>query len=745
MIDKLKENWIRLALGTLVLAVFLCHATGVWRLRFVDQMENLAYDTHLKLTMPRTLDDSVVIVDIDEVSLRAEGRWPWPRNKLARLVETLFEDYDIRLLGFDIVFAEPDESSGLKVLEGLAAEKLKGDQAYLDSLAEVRPTLDYDAIFSETIGRYPVVLGYYFNIDSGEGFDTPRSGALPDPTLVKSVFQGKKVQFLEASGYGGNLPRLTTQAIGAGHFSQQPDPDGVVRRVPMLVRFEDNYYSSLSLEVVRHALGGAEVLPHFEKPLFDTRGYPGLEWLTVGQARIPVDRHVKTLVPFRGRQGSFHYVPATQVLHGTADKGVLQGKIVLVGTSAPGLLDLRATPMEEAYPGVEVHANLIAGILNDNVLQFPEYTLGAEVILLLVVGIGMIVAGALLSPLVTTVFTIGGIVAYIGFNHLVWTNGVVLPVASGVMMVLTMFLLHMSYGYFVETRGKRQLTGLFGQYVPPELVDEMARAPTAYSLEAENRELTVLFSDVRGFTTISEGLPPKDLAELMNQFLTPMTEIIHTRRGTIDKYMGDAIMAFWGAPLPDPDHARHALEAGMQMIERLEQVNVEFARRGWPEVRIGVGINTGTMSVGNMGSEFRMAYTVMGDSVNLGSRLEGLTKNYGVGIICSETTTAAVPEYAYRELDRVRVKGKAKPVAIYEPLCLREELDAAWKKELKLYHEAIRLYRTQQWDMAELNLVNLMKTSRSPDLYRVYIDRIQHFRAMPPAPDWDGVFEHKTK
>ena len=332
-----------------------------------------------------------------------------------------------------------------------------------------------------------------------------------------------------------------------------------------------------------------------------------------------------------------------------------------------------------------------------------------------------------------------------GSNHVVWTHGVVLPLASGILMVLVMFLLHMSYGYFVETRGKRQITGLFGQYVPPELVDEMAKAPTQYSLEAESRELTVLFSDVRGFTTISEGLAPRDLADLMNQFLTPMTEVIHRNRGTIDKYMGDAIMAFWGAPLPDGEHARHAIEAGMAMMARLEDVNRAFAERGWPEVRIGVGINTGLMSVGNMGSEFRMAYTVLGDAVNLGSRLEGLTKNYGVGIICSETTMEAVPEYAYRELDRVRVKGKAKPVAIYEPLCRREDLDAQWKKELKLYAETMRMYRAQQWDMAELNFVNLQRSSRSPALYRVYVERIQHFRQDTPPADWDGVFEHKTK
>jgi len=745
VLAKLKNNWGRLLASGVLLLVFLLHAADVLRLGFIDQMENLAYDLHLRWTVPGGRDGSVVIVDIDEVSLTAEGRWPWPRDKLAKLVERLFEDYEIAILGFDIVFAEPDESSGLGILENLANGELKDNQDFVNRLHVIRPQLDYDGIFAETVQKYPVVLGYYFNVGDSS-LQTPRTGALPEPLFDKSTFQGKSIQYLTANGYGGNLKSLQGSALGAGHFSQVPDRDGVVRRVPMLVRFEDQFYGSLSLELVRRRLGVERVVPRFEQPLFNTRGYPGLEWLQVGDVAIPVDRTVKTLVPYRGGRGSFPYVPAAQVLHGTADKAVLKDKIVLLGTSAPGLLDLRATPMEEAYPGVEVHANLIAGMLEGTVKEYPEYTLGAEVILLLLAGIGMMFAGALLSPLNTTLFTVAGIMAYLGFNHYVWAAGnVVLPVASGVMMALAMFLLHMSYGYFVETRGKRQLTGLFGQYVPPELVDEMARAPDRYSLEADSREMTVLFSDVRGFTTISEGLAPRDLADLMNLFLTPMTEVIHTQRGTIDKYMGDAIMAFWGAPLADPDHARHALGAAMLMISRLDEVNASFRERGWPEVHIGVGLNTGTMNVGNMGSEFRMAYTVLGDAVNLGSRLEGLTKNYGVDIIVSETTRDAVPDYAYRELDRVRVKGKTRPIAIFEPLCKVEELDAQWKKELKLFHDTLRLYRSQQWDMAELNFVNLERMSRGPKLYRMYAERVAHFRREPPPADWDGVFDHKTK
>jgi adenylate cyclase len=745
LLARLKANWVRMVMSTVVLVVFLAHATSALRIEFIDQMENLAYDRHLELTMPGTLDDSVVIVDIDEISLTAEGRWPWPRDKLARLVERLFDDYQVALVGFDIVFAEPDESSGLKILERLAQNELSDDAQFKSRLDVIRPQLDYDGIFAETIQKYPVVLGYYFNI-GGSDVTAPRTGALPEPLFDASLFRGKNIQFLTANGYGGNIQALQRSALGAGHFSQQPDRDGVVRRVPMLVRFEDKFYGSLSLEVVRRHLGVDDVVPRFEQPLFDTRGYPGLEWLTIGSVAVPVDRNIKTLVPYRGGKGSFPYVPATQVLHGVADKSVLQGRIVLLGTSAPGLLDLRATPMEEAYPGVEVHANLIAGLLAGETLQFPEYTLGAEVIMLLVTGIGMMLAGSLLSPLNTTLFTLTGVVLYLAFNHFVWSaGGIVLPVASGVLMVLAMFVLHMSYGYFVETRGKRQITGLFGQYVPPELVEEMARAPAQYSLEAESREMTVLFSDVRGFTTLSEGLSPRELAELMNLFLTPMTEVIHHARGTIDKYMGDAIMAFWGAPLTDPEHARHAMAAAVGMLDSLEKLNTNFRERGWPEVHIGIGLNTGMMNVGNMGSEFRMAYTVLGDAVNLGSRLESLTKTYGVDMIVSESTREAVPEYAYRELDRVRVKGKTKPIAIYEPLCRIDQLDAQWKKELKLLHDTMRLYRTQQWDMAELNFVNLQRGSRSPALYEMYAQRVAEFRLAPPPPDWDGVYDHKSK
>jgi adenylate cyclase len=303
----------------------------------------------------------------------------------------------------------------------------------------------------------------------------------------------------------------------------------------------------------------------------------------------------------------------------------------------------------------------------------------------------------------------------------------------------------MSWGYFVESRTKRQFTDLFGQYVPPELVDEMARNPESYSMEGRNAELSVLFADIRNFTALSEGLDPKALARLMNDYLGAMTDVIRSYRGTLDKYIGDAIMAFWGAPVQDVDHARHAVLTAIRMQERLRARAEEFRAQGWPELQIGIGINTGVMTVGDMGSPVRKAYTVMGDAVNLASRLEGITKEYGVGIVVGERTCEQAPDITFRELDRVRVKGKDEPVAIYEPLGLSDELAPEDLDDLRLWKRALQLFRARDWEQSELQLYNLQK--RSPDcrLYGVYIERIAALRSNPPGEDWDGVTIFQTK
>ena len=524
LLRRVFEGRVRIALGLVVLLIFIAHAANWLRLGVIDRVENLLYDQRLVLTMPGTVDSRIVIVDIDEKSLTAEGRWPWGRDKLSSLVHRLFDQYKVGLLGFDIVFAEPDSSSGLKVLEQLANAELRGDSGFQRTLDTLRPRLNYDQQFADSLTGLPVVMGYYFNFSSDPA-GAAKIGSLPPPTFVKGTFIGKSINFRRADGFGANLPVLQAQARSGGHFNPQPDPDGIVRRVPMLIEYDGAYYGSLSLEMARHALGQAkEIEPRYGKPSFGGRGYSGLEWLQMGNAAVPVDRYVQALVPYRGRRNSFAYVSATDVLQGKIDPQLMKGAVVLVGTTAPGLLDLRATPVGEAYPGVEVHANLIAGILDGTIKQLPEYTIGAEVLMLALFGLAFAVVAPMLTPLGASALMASMLVAYLGINLLAWSAAsFVLPLASGLLMLATMFVLNMSYGYFVETRGKRQITGLFGQYIPPELVDEMARDPAAYSLDAESRELTVLFSDVRGFTTISEGLNPKELSSLMNLFLTPMT------------------------------------------------------------------------------------------------------------------------------------------------------------------------------------------------------------------------------
>ncbi|HUW49619.1 MAG TPA: adenylate/guanylate cyclase domain-containing protein [Sulfuricella sp.] len=732
----LKKHVIPIAIGLAVLLVFLLHAATVIEIPFVRHIEAISYDMRLRLTMPRTVDRRIVIVDIDEKSLAEEGRWPWGRDKLGAMLDQLYDRYHVAVVGFDVVFAERDESSGLEALERLGQKELKNLPQFQASLERLRPRLDHDRIFAQKLAGRPVVLGYYFTSNQDRV-----SGLLPAPAFPAGTFKGSQIAFVSATGYGANLPEFQKAAHGAGHFNPLMDFDGVARRVPMLMEYRGAYYESLSLAVVRTLLGIPSV-----QAVFGDDNRDALEWLRVGKINIPVDENVSALIPYRGQQGSFRYISAADVLHGRASAKDLEGAIVLVGTTAPGLMDMRSTPVGAVYPGVEVHANLIAGMLDHNIKQKPAFIMGAEIVEMLLLGLLLAFALPLLSPIRASFTAVAVLLLVIGVNLALWQYAnTVMPLAATLLMISMLFMLSMSYGFFVESRAKRQITGLFGQYVPPELVDEMSENPGNFSMEGESREMTVLFSDVRGFTTISEGLNPKELSLLMNEYMTPMTRIIHKHRGTIDKYIGDAIMAFWGAPIKDPAHARNAMLAAMEMQQAMISLREQFKARGWPEIRIGVGLNTGTMSVGNMGSEFRMAYTVMGDAVNLGSRLEGLTKIYGVGIIAGETTQKLLPDMVFRELDQVRVKGKGEPVAIYEPIGLAGQADKAVLDELELWKQAIRLYRSQKWDLAEMQLLNLQKMSPQSLLYPLYLERIAYFRANPPEENWDGVFVFHTK
>jgi len=741
-----KQHLVRVVLGLVILAVFLGHATTAYDIPLITRLDHIIYDFRLRWTMPETVDPRIVILDIDEKSLATPelGHWPWSRDKVAAIVDKLFDKYGIIALGFDVVWAEADTSSGLPVLERLASGDLKGDADYQAALAALRPSLDYDARLAQTIKGRPVVLGYYFTSVK----DASKTGVIPPPVLPAGTFAGRPIQFTTWAGYGGNLPGIQSAAAGAGHFNSFTDEDGIVRRVPMLAEFDRAYYEPLSLALYRMLLHFPEVEPGYPPPQPFNRYYTGLEWLEVGKRQIPVDKNATALIPYRGYQHSFPYISLADVYMDRVKPDELRGRIALVGSSAPGLVDLRATPVGRAYPGVEIHANLIAGMLDGNIKGRPAYVLGFEVTLLVIGGLLLAFLLPFLSPLRATLTTAATLAVYAGLNIVAWMWHKALldvPLASSLLVVLAMFALNMSYGYFVESRSKRQFTELFGQYVPPELVDQMARDPGRYTMEGKSEVLTVLFSDIRGFTSIAEGLNPRELSQLLNEYLTAMSNVIGEHRGTLDKYIGDAIMAFWGAPVAEPDHPTRAVTAAMAMQAQLGPLNTTFQARGWPQLAIGVGINTGPMSVGDMGSKLRKAYTVLGDAVNLASRLEGLTKRYGTGIIVGEATRKAVNGIVFRELDRVRVKGKDEPVAIYEPIGAEGAIGKVKQEELRLWLQALKAYRSQDWDQADVAIFNLRRLHPNAPLYALYAERIAQHRARPPERSWDGVttFEEK--
>lgn len=730
------KRLLRVLVSLVIVTMLILHSAGIVRLGMLDRLEAWSYDARLLMTLPHEIDPRVVIIDIDEASLKQIGRWPWGRDRMAQLTESLFSRYHVAAVGFDVVFAESDTSSGLAALTQLANTKFKNDNEFNKILTHLHATLDYDARFAQALGLGPVVLGYYF---------TPYAQTLGKlPLAVFPAHQSLNWQLPQAQGYGANLASLQQAATGAGYFNMTADFDGVTRRMPMLTTFQGADYQSFSLACLQAAMGTQLQVKSIIEPPFNTQHFA----LAADDLLIPVDNLGAALVPYRAYPG-YVYLSAADVMAGRAPANLLENAIALVGTTAPGLLDLRVTPVAKNYPGVEIHANLITGILDGTLRSQPAYAHGLEMVLLTVLGAMLAWVLPKLSPLRGALLSLSLATLYLAAVAWAWQQNSVLNVAPVLVLILGLMILNMAWGYFAESLAKRQITGLFGQYVPPELVDEMSHDPSKFNMRSESKDLSILFSDVRGFTTISEGLTPQQLSDLLNAFLSSMTAVIHAHHGTIDKYMGDCIMAFWGAPLENPNHARDAVLAGLAMQAELVKLNQTFVERGWPQLHVGVGVNTGRVSVGNMGSQFRMAYTVMGDAVNLSSRLEGITKQYDVPMVVGSATCAALPEMVFVELDWVRVKGKLKPVTIYQPLGLGTDIPPDLLALAHDFAPALADYRAQRWDAAQAKLaamtVRAQAIHASVGLYQIYIERIAYFRTHPPAADWDGVWVFESK
>lgn len=741
----LSNKWLktyRIFACAAVTAVFILHTIGFLPISTMQRMENILYDLRLRMTVVNTIDPRIVIVDINEESLAQEGRWPWSRDKMAYLVDMLFEYYGIKLLGFDVVFAEPDTSSGLGLLEKLASDSLQNDPAFLSTLERMRPQLSFDEVFASSLKNRPVVLGY-FNSHISE--KNEQVGLLP-PALVNDGSLPFSAVLFNAKSYTANLEKLQQAALSGGFFNNPyVDQDGVYRKLPLLINIDNRLYESLSLALFRALLGMPKVEFIVNKGYGGGNAVVGLEGLRIEGFTIPVDDGA-ILLPFRGRKGRFPYISASDVLNGTTDIDKLKDKIVIFGSTAAGLLDSRPTPVQGIYPGVEIHANVLSALLDEAIKSRPNNILDVEVTELVLICLLIIFVFPRLSVVMSALTFIAILAAGIAANFYCWkTLNIDTILAVPISLLFLLYGIQIFFGFFLESRKKRQLGEIFGQYIPKELVEKMSQSDEAFSLEGESREMTVFFSDVRGFTTISETIEPQALCEIINAIFTPVTQVIHDCKGTIDKYIGDAIMAFWGAPMHNPRHASGAVQSALNIVKMLAAMQAEFAAKDWPVIDMGIGINTGVMSVGNMGSQFRMAYTVMGDAVNLGARLEGLTKQYGVKIIVSETTREAAPDFVYRELDRVRVKGKRKPITIYEPIAARSEATNEQSQLIALVDKGLQFYRQQAWDAATVLFNDLAGQYPDDVFYRIYLERIKFYRISPPEADWDGVYTHTSK
>ena len=725
----------RRSVGLLLLAILLL--IRVWDPRPLEELRLRSFD-FFQTTSPRdSAVRPVVIVDIDESSLSAFGQWPWPRTILADLLTRLYE-WQAAAIAFDVIFPEPDRSSlneAVKHFRDLD-DDTRGRLLHLPS---------NDEVFAQAIGRGNVVLG-----QAGINAFHPRSLEKPPETAFATVGPDPSPYLIAFPYILRNLPKLEQAAVGHGLISIRTERDGMVRRVPIVMQAEDKIVPALTLDLLRVATGSSTIMIRTDESGIQSVAVPGLE--------LPTDRNGRIWVYF-GPHDKARFVSAKDVVEGNVAPERFAGKLVVVGTSAIGLLDVKTTPVLSAMPGVEVHAQLLEAALTNSLLVAPSYAIVVEMIGALIGG-GVL---ALLAPAasVLMLFASAALAAaafvaasWILFSRYQMLFDATFPLIATLSVYMSMVLM----GYFREQLDRRRIRSAFAQYLSPTLVEQLANSPQRLVLGGEERVITVLFSDVRGFTTIAETYKdnPHGLTTLMNRFLTPLTNAIMARNGTIDKYMGDAVMAFWNAPLDDPAHESDACHAALDMLERVDALNQEREREAstsgtrFVPIKIGIGINTGRCTVGNMGSDLRFQYTVMGDSVNLASRLEGQTKAYGLPILIGSRTAAAVAEqFALLEIDSIRVKGKTEAEVIYAIVGRADVAASPEFRSLQDHWAMLRVcYRKQDWTGA-LKMIDLCRCECERlglvGLIDAYADRIRRLEQRSPTPEWDGVFTAETK
>ncbi len=703
--------------------------------QLLDRLDLLIYDLRFNLLLPYSHKTAaaqrIVIIDIDERSLKEVGHWPWSRKTVAELVDKLAAAGVVSIT-FDVVFSEPEPNMATEIAAVHAAIPIAAD------LRQLAPQFDYDRRMAESISKIDVTLGYILH---GEGF---RTGEMPAShvDLAPELVQRSSVEHMV--GHTTNIPVLQQTARGQGFINGPPDSDGIVRRAPLMLRYGDQLFPSLALQTAMTYLLLDSVTP----TVINDGSAVYVQSIELGDKLIHTDGKGQMLVPYRGHRGSFPYIPAVDVLQGKADPAQLSGSIAMVGTSAIGLVDLRTTPVGAMFPGIETQATIVDALLSGDVPYKPDTALGINMVSILLLGGLLAVIMPFLGPTVMSLLGLGSLIVVAAGNVWLWqVKGLDMPVSGPLLTVMITYVINISFGFFAAAQQKDQIKGMFGQYVAPAHIDRLLDDPAALSFEGESKKMTVLFSDIRSFTNMSETLSAGDLKSLLNRYFTPMTEVIFEQQGTIDKYVGDMIMAFWGAPLDDPQHEKHAVMAALLMQKKQAELREAFREIGLPPIYTGIGVNTGQMNVGDMGSTYRRAYTVLGDAVNLGSRLESITKFYGAEILVSESTYAAVQEdFIWREVDYMQVKGKKEPIHVYEPLVLSDEADEMLIRHVQQYHLARQAYLARHWEEAHSLFSGLaVEAEDFRKLCEIYKERIKHYRTEQLPDDWCGVWQHTEK
>ena len=738
-LNYIKQNSQAIITGLLisVFVMFLQFSSNSTIKLLLARFEGIVYDLRLRATLvnrPIT-EQTILIIDIDEQSLAAEGRWPWSRRKVANMVNKL-ADAGVAVVAFDILFSEPERNPVDSVTQHLRANNI----FVPPPLAEVRGALDADTTFAKSFNSTDVVLGILFQSN-----ESITQGELPF-SVVKSdgISDISKITRNSFNNYESNIKILQSQTAGSGFINATSDEDGYIRRAALVAEYEGKFYPSLSLETARILTLTDSIEMEIANIGNGIQHIVGVKW---GNELIETDSAGGVLIPYRGERKSFPYISATDVLNGNFASDLFEGAVVFVGTSAVGLADLQATPVGLGYPGVEIHANVLEGLLAPNILpRQPGWWEAAIGIILLFLAIFCVLLFPIIGPLSLSITMTVLLVLTSWFNFWLWQKyGISLMLTTSLLLIFLVGIYNLSLGFFKANSQKKMIKSIFDQYVPSAHIDKMLADPNSVNLDGERKVMTVLFSDIRSFTSISESLSASELKNLLNKYFNPITKSIFDHKGTIDKYVGDMVMAFWGAPLDDPQHAANALDAALDMQIITERLRDEFKIVGLPEIHVGIGLNTGSMSVGDMGSEYRRSYTVLGDAVNLGARLEGLTKFYGVECLVSESTKQQCPSHVFRFIDRVKVKGKSEAITIYEPLNKKQLKATTLEDERNLYNKAYEFYLAQSWSEAEQVFTRLINEFSDRKIYQIYLIRLDALKQQPFAEQWDGVYTHTEK